>query len=171
MNRRHDAESYVRLVERIRAARPDIAMSSDFIVGFPGETNQDFEATLDLVRTVGYAQAYSFKYSPRPGTPAATEENQLPEEVKSERLQRLQALLGEQQVTFNQSCAGRVMPVLFDRRGKGERQLVGRSPWLQSVHVEDAPENLFGNIVEVEIEEGYRNSLRGRLRAAEAVVA
>jgi tRNA-2-methylthio-N6-dimethylallyladenosine synthase len=171
MNRRHDAESYVRLVERIRAARPDIAMSSDFIVGFPGETDRDFEATLDLVRTVGYAQAYSFKYSPRPGTPAATEEDQLPEEVKSERLQRLQALLGEQQVAFNEACAGRIMPVLFDRRGKGERQLVGRSPWLQSVHVEDAPENLFGNIVEVEIEEGYRNSLRGRLRAAEAVVA
>jgi tRNA-2-methylthio-N6-dimethylallyladenosine synthase len=91
--------------------------------------------------------------------------------VKSERLQRLQALLGEQQVAFNEACAGRIMPVLFDRRGKGERQLVGRSPWLQSVHVEDAPENLFGNIVEVEIEEGYRNSLRGRLRAAEAVVA
>ncbi len=170
MNRKHDAESYIRLVERIRIAKPDIAMSSDFIVGFPGETEADFEATLDLVREVGYAQAYSFKYSPRPGTPAAEEEDQLPEEVKSERLQRLQALLGEQQVAFNEACAGRVMPVLFDRRGKGERQLVGRSPWLQSVHVEDAPESLFGNIVDVEIEEGYRNSLRGRLRA-EAVVA
>ena len=171
MNRRHDAESYLRLIERIRAAKPDIAMSSDFIVGFPGETDSDFEATLDLVRAVGYAQAYSFKYSPRPGTPAATGEDQVPEEVKSERLQRLQALLGEQQVTFNEAFAGRIMPVLFDRRGKGERQLVGRSPWLQSVHIENAPEDLFGNIVDVEIEEGYRNSLRGRLRTAEAVVA
>lgn len=171
MNRQHDAESYLRLVERIRAAKPDIAMSSDFIVGFPGETDVDFEATLDLVRAVGYTQAYSFKYSPRPGTPAAGEEDQIPEQVKSERLQRLQALLGEQQIAFNEACAGRTMPVLFDRRGKGEHQLVGRSPWLQSVHVENAPESLFGNIVEVEIEEGYRNSLRGRLRIAEAVVA
>lgn len=171
MNRRHDAESYLRLIERIRAARPDIALSSDFIVGFPGETEADFEATLSLVREVGYAQAYSFKYSPRPGTPAAGEEDQLPEEVKSERLARLQDLLGEQQIAFNRACAGRSMKVLFDRRGKGERQLVGRSPWLQSVHVEDAPESLFGEIVDVEIEEGYRNSLRGRLRQAEAVLA
>ena len=171
MNRKHDAETYLRLIERIRAARPGIALSSDFIVGFPGETEEDFEATLSLVREVGFAQAYSFKYSPRPGTPAAEEEGQLPEEVKSERLARLQDLLGEQQIAFNRACAGRVMPVLFDRRGKGERQLVGRSPWLQSVHVEEAPENLFGRIAEVEIEEGYRNSLRGRLRMTEAVTA
>ncbi len=171
MNRKHDAETYLRLIERIRAARPDIALSSDFIVGFPGETEEDFEATLSLVREVGFAQAYSFKYSPRPGTPAAEEEDQLPEEMKSERLARLQDLLGEQQIAFNRACAGRTMPVLFDRRGKGERQLVGRSPWLQSVHVEEAPENLFGQIVEVEIEEGYRNSLRGRLLMTEAVTA
>lgn len=169
MNRKHDAETYLRLIDRIRAARPDIALSSDFIVGFPGETEEDFEATLSLVREVGFAQAYSFKYSPRPGTPAAVEEDQLAEDVKSERLARLQELLGEQQIAFNRACAGRVMPVLFDRRGKGERQLVGRSPWLQSVHVEEAPENLFGQIVEVEIEEGYRNSLRGRLLMTEAV--
>ncbi|MFN6941254.1 MAG: MiaB/RimO family radical SAM methylthiotransferase, partial [Parvibaculum sp.] len=171
MNRRHDAETYLRLIERIRAARPDIALSSDFIVGFPGETEEDFEATLSLVREVGFAQAYSFKYSPRPGTPAAEQEDQLAEDVKSERLARLQDLLGEQQIAFNRACAGRVMPVLFDRRGKGERQLVGRSPWLQSVHVEEAPESLFGQIVEVEIEEGYRNSLRGRLLMTEAVTA
>ena len=171
MNRRHDAESYIRLIERIRAAKPDIAMSSDFIVGFPGETEEDFEATLALIREVGYAQAYSFKYSPRPGTPAAAEEDQLPEDVKSERLQRLQALLGEQQIAFNSACAGRTMPVLFDRRGRGESQLVGRSPYLQSVHVGDAPENLFGKLVDVEIEEGYRNSLRGRLLQKEPVLA
>ncbi len=171
MNRRHDAESYLRLIERIRAAKPDIAMSSDFIVGFPGETEEDFEATLALIREVGYAQAYSFKYSPRPGTPAAAEEDQLPEDVKSERLQRLQALLGEQQIAFNEACAGRTMAVLFDRRGRGESQLVGRSPYLQSVYVDEAPENLFGRLVDVTIEEGHRNSLRGRLLRKEPVLA
>ncbi|MEQ8266246.1 MAG: tRNA (N6-isopentenyl adenosine(37)-C2)-methylthiotransferase MiaB [Parvibaculum sp.] len=171
MNRRHDADTYLRLIERIRAANPDIALSSDFIVGFPGETEEDFEATLALIRAVGFVQAYSFKYSPRPGTPAATQEDQVPEEVKSERLQRLQALLGSQQRAFNESCAGRVMPVLFDRRGRGDSQLVGRSPWLQSVHVGDAPEHLFGKLVDVMIEEGYQNSLRGRLCEEEAVVA
>ena len=171
MNRRHDAETYLRIIGRVRAARPDIALSSDFIVGFPGETEADFEATLALIRTVGFAQAYSFKYSPRPGTPAANEEDQLPDAVKDERLQALQALLGEQQLAFNASCAGRIMPVLFDRRGKGETQLVGRSPYLQSVHVEDAPPHLFGKLVDVEIEDGHRNSLRGRLRENEFVPA
>ncbi|MEQ8282576.1 MAG: tRNA (N6-isopentenyl adenosine(37)-C2)-methylthiotransferase MiaB [Parvibaculum sp.] len=171
MNRRHDAETYLRIIGRVRAARPDIALSSDFIVGFPGETEADFEATLALIRTVGFAQAYSFKYSPRPGTPAANEEDQLPDAVKDERLQALQALLGEQQLAFNASCAGRIMPVLFDRRGKGETQLVGRSPYLQSVHVEDAPPHLFGKLVDVEIEDGHRNSLRGRLHENEFVPA
>ncbi|MBX3489826.1 tRNA (N6-isopentenyl adenosine(37)-C2)-methylthiotransferase MiaB [Parvibaculum sp.] len=171
MNRRHDTETYLRIIERIRAARPDIALSSDFIVGFPGETEADFEATLALIRAVGFAQAYSFKYSPRPGTPAANEEDQLPDAVKDERLQALQALLGEQQLAFNASCAGRTMPVLFDRRGRGETQLVGRSPYLQSVHVEDAPPHLFGKLVDVEIEDGHRNSLRGRLRENEFVPA
>ncbi|PKQ05609.1 MAG: tRNA (N6-isopentenyl adenosine(37)-C2)-methylthiotransferase MiaB [Alphaproteobacteria bacterium HGW-Alphaproteobacteria-11] len=171
MNRRHDTETYLCIIERIRAARPDIALSSDFIVGFPGETEADFEATLALIRAVGFAQAYSFKYSPRPGTPAANEEDQLPDAVKDERLQALQALLGEQQLAFNASCAGRTMPVLFDRRGRGETQLVGRSPYLQSVHVEDAPPHLFGKLVEVEIEDGHRNSLRGRLRENEFVPA
>jgi tRNA-2-methylthio-N6-dimethylallyladenosine synthase len=162
MNRQHTAESYVRLVERIRAARPDIALSSDFIVGFPGETEADFEATLDLVREVKYAQAYSFKYSPRPGTPAAGEEEQLPEDVKSERLQRLQALLNEQQLVFNASCEGRIMPVLLDRRGRKQGQLVGRSPYLQSVVV-SAPESVFGAIVPVKVLRGGANSLDGEL--------
>ncbi|MGB3810476.1 MAG: tRNA (N6-isopentenyl adenosine(37)-C2)-methylthiotransferase MiaB [Parvibaculum sp.] len=171
MNRQHTAEHYIRLIERIRAARPDIALSSDFIVGFPGETEEDFEATLSLIREVGFVQAYSFKYSPRPGTPAATRDGQIAEEVKVERLQRLQALVAEQQLRFNKSCAGRTMPVLFDRRGRTATQLVGRSPYLQSVHLDDAPPHLFGRIAQVEIEEGFAMSLRGRLAMSEAVVA
>lgn len=163
MNRQHTAEHYIRLIERIRAARPDIALSSDFIVGFPGETDADFEATLALIREVGFVQAYSFKYSPRPGTPAATREEQVEEAVKAERLQRLQALVAEQQLAFNRSCAGRRLPVLFDRRGRTPTQLVGRSPYLQSVHIEDAPAELFGQIAEIDIEEGFAMSLRGRL--------
>ena len=142
MNRKHSADDYIRVIERIRAARPDIALSSDFIVGFPGETDADFEATLDLVREVEYAQAYSFKYSPRPGTPAADQDDQLAEEVKAERLQALQNLLNEQQVTFNASCVGRHMDVLFDRTGRRPGQLVGRSPFLQAVHVDAAGTSL-----------------------------
>jgi len=163
MNRQHTASFYLELIARIRRARGDIALSSDFIVGFPGETEADFEATLSLIREVGYTQAYSFKYSPRPGTPAAGREEQIPEEVKTERLQRLQSLIVEQQIAFNRSCAGRTMPVLFDRRGRESAQLVGRSPYLQSVHVSDAPDNLFGKIANVEIEGGFQNSLRGRV--------
>ncbi|MDO8290698.1 MAG: tRNA (N6-isopentenyl adenosine(37)-C2)-methylthiotransferase MiaB [Parvibaculum sp.] len=163
MNRQHTAEHYIRLIEKIRAARPDIALSSDFIVGFPGETDADFEATLGLIREVGFVQAYSFKYSSRPGTPAATRDEQIAEEVKVERLQRLQALIGEQQVAFNRACAGRRLPVLFDRKGRTPTQLVGRSPYLQSVHIENAPASLFGQIAEIDIEEGFAQSLRGRL--------
>ncbi|MES1989470.1 MAG: tRNA (N6-isopentenyl adenosine(37)-C2)-methylthiotransferase MiaB [Pseudomonadota bacterium] len=163
MNRQHTAEHYLRLIGRIRAARPDIALSSDFIVGFPGETDADFEATLSLIRDVGFVQAYSFKYSPRPGTPAATRDEQIAEEVKSERLQRLQMLVAEQQLAFNKSCAGKRFPVLFDRQGRTSTQLVGRSPYLQSVHIEDAPQSLFGQISEIDIEEGFAQSLRGRL--------
>lgn len=161
MNRQHTAESYVRLVERIRAGRPDLAMSSDFIVGFPGETEADFQATLDIVKEVNYAQAYSFKYSPRAGTPAADHEEQVPEEVMVERLKRLQALVNEQQVTFNKSCIGKTLPVLLDRRGKREGQLVGRSPYLQSVYIQ-ANDEVFGEMVDVEIESGMANSLTGR---------
>ncbi|WP_293548941.1 tRNA (N6-isopentenyl adenosine(37)-C2)-methylthiotransferase MiaB [Parvibaculum sp.] len=171
MNRQHTADHYLRLIERIRAARPDIALSSDFIVGFPGETEEDFEATLSLIREVGFVQAYSFKYSPRPGTPAATREDQVAEDVKAERLQRLQALVAAQQLAFNTSCAGRRMPVLFDRRGRTATQLVGRSPYLQSVHLDDAPPELFGQIAELDIEEGFAMSLRGRLAAREPVLA
>lgn len=163
MNRQHTADHYIRLIERIRAARPDIALSSDFIVGFPGETDADFEATLSLVREVGFVQAYTFKYSPRPGTPAAGHDAQIAEEVKVERLARLQALVAEQQLAFNKSCAGRRLPVLFDRRGRTPTQLVGRSPFLQSVVLDNAPAHLFGQIAEMDIDEGFAMSLHGRL--------
>ena len=165
MNRQHTAESYVRLVERIRAGRPDLAMSSDFIVGFPGETEADFQATLDIVKEVQYAQAYSFKYSPRAGTPAATQDDQVPEEIMVERLKRLQELVNGQQVAFNKSCIGKTLPVLLDRRGKREGQLVGRSPYLQSVYIQ-ASDELFGEIVDIKIETGMANSLTGHRAGA-----
>jgi tRNA-2-methylthio-N6-dimethylallyladenosine synthase len=164
MNRQHDAGMYLRLVERIRAARPDLALSGDFIVGFPGETDEDFEATMQLVRDVNYAQAYSFKYSPRPGTPAATAGRQIPEDVKSARLAALQALLNEQQEAFNTSCTGREMDVLFDKPGRNPGQAVGRSPYLQAVHVDDAAD-LIGQIRRVRIAEAKPNSLRGKITA------
>jgi tRNA-2-methylthio-N6-dimethylallyladenosine synthase len=162
MNRRHTADHYLRLVERIRAARSDIALSSDFIVGFPGETDEDFEATMALVRRVGYAQSFSFKYSARPGTPAAVARNQIPDDVKDARLQALQALLGEQQNAFNASCTGHIMPILFESAGRRNGQAVGRSPYLQPVHVDDAFD-LIGRIVEVRIEKVMSNSLKGAL--------
>ncbi len=160
MNRKHSAEGYVRLVERIRAARPDIALSGDFIVGFPGETDAEFAATLDLVREVGYAQAYSFKYSPRPGTPAATDE-QVPEEVKAARLQRLQALLAEQQAAFNAAQVGRTLPILLEKPGRHAGQMVGRSPYLQAVHLAAAPDEA-GRILAAEIVDAGPNSLAAR---------
>jgi len=161
MNRRHTADSYVRLVERLRAARPDLALSGDFIVGFPGETEADFEATLDLVREVTYAGAFTFKYSRRPGTPAATAAAQVPEAVKAERLARLNTLLEDQRQAFNRSKIGTVMPILFERQGRHPGQLIGRSPWLQSVWTE-APETLMGQIARVEITDVGPNSLVGR---------
>ena len=166
MGRRHGAGDYLRLVERLRAARPDIALSSDFIVGYPGETDRDFEATLDLVREVGYAQAYSFKYSPRPGTPAASRADRIGEAEKADRLAALQALLGRQQRAFNRRAVGRRLPVLFDRRGRRPGQLAGRTPWQQAVHVDcgTAAGRLFGEIAEVEIAEAHANSLAGALR-------
>ena len=166
MNRQHGRNDYLRLVERIRAARSDIALSSDFIVGFPGESDKDFEDTLKLVREVGYAQAFSFKYSPRPGTPAAASK-QLPDEEKSARLEALQALLTSQQDTFNRGCAGRTMPVLFERPGRKAGQAVGRSPWLQAVHV-DGAERLIGQLTDVRIEAVLPNSMKGRLVGATA---
>jgi tRNA-2-methylthio-N6-dimethylallyladenosine synthase len=157
MNRRHTAEEYVRLIEHIRAARPDIALSGDFIVGFPGETEADFAATLALVEAVGYAQAFSFAYSARPGTPAAGRA-EVPAEVKAERLQRLQALLARQQADFLAAQVGREMPVLIERPGRDPGQVAGRSPYLNAVHLEGGSE-LIGRILPVRIRAAGRNSL------------
>jgi tRNA-2-methylthio-N6-dimethylallyladenosine synthase len=162
MNRGHTADHYVRLVERIRAARPDIAMSGDFIVGFPGETEKDFQATLDLVEAVGYASAFSFKYSRRPGTPASAMPGQVSEEEKAERLARLQAVLDRQQREFNAATAGRTVPVLFERPGRHPGQILGRSPYLQAVHAE-GPQHLIGRIVPVRIASAAKMSLAGEL--------
>lgn len=167
MNRGHTAAQYKEKVARLREANPDIALSSDFIVGFPGESEKDFEATMDLVREVGFIQAYSFKYSPRPGTPAAAMEIQVAEEAKSERLAALQALLQEQQKAFNERCVGRDMDVLLDRRGKHDGQLVGRSPYMQPVHVQGA-EALYGQVVRLRITGCTASSLTGELVAADA---
>jgi tRNA-2-methylthio-N6-dimethylallyladenosine synthase len=159
MNRSHSRDSYLRILERVRARRPDIALSGDFIVGFPGETDADFEQTLSLVDAVGYAQAYSFKYSPRPGTPAATMAEQIPEAVMDERLQRLQAALNRDQAAFNAATVGRTCQVLLERPGKLPGQLIGKSPWLQSVHlVSDAA---IGDLVEVTLAEAGANSMLG----------
>ena len=136
MNRKHTADDYRRSIERLRRARPDLALSSDFIVGYPTESDADFRETLELVRDIGFAQAFSFKYSPRPGTPAAAEADQVPEPVKTERLAELQALLQQQQRAFNAACVGQVLPVLFEKPGRHEGQLVGRSPYLQAVHAD-----------------------------------
>ncbi|WP_242912568.1 tRNA (N6-isopentenyl adenosine(37)-C2)-methylthiotransferase MiaB [Brevundimonas pishanensis] len=162
MNRKHGRQKYFELIDRIREARPDIAMAGDFIVAFPGETERDFEDTMDLVRRVNYAGAFSFIYSPRPGTPAATMGAQVPEEEAKARLKALQTLLFEQQTAFNQSLTGRVLPILFEKKGRHGHQAIGRSPYLQSVHVDDA-DHLMGQIVDVEIISGQQNSLAGRL--------
>ncbi|SER89018.1 tRNA (N6-isopentenyl adenosine(37)-C2)-methylthiotransferase MiaB [Rhizobium sp. NFR03] len=158
MNRRHTAAEYVALVERIRRAQPDLALSGDFIVGFPGETDADFEDTLSLVRTIGYAQAFSFKYSTRPGTPGADLKDQVPEDVKANRLETLQALLLEQQRAFNESCIGRTIDLLLEKPGRMPGQLIGRSPWLQSVNV-DAKGVEIGDIIKVRITAAGPNSL------------
>jgi tRNA-2-methylthio-N6-dimethylallyladenosine synthase len=162
MNRQHSAKDYLRLVDKIRAARPDIALSSDFIVGFPGETDKDFEATLALVRAVGFVRAFSFKYSPRPGTPAAASENQVPEDVKAARLSVLQELLETQQRAFDNACLGSILPVLFETKGRRDGQAVGRTPYLQPVHVAGAA-SLIGTIADVEIASVLPNSLGGAL--------
>ncbi len=162
MNRRHDADAYRRLVDRLRAARPDLALSSDFIVGFPGESDADFAATLRLIADVFYAQSFSFKYSPRPGTPAAEMSDQVAEPIKAERLAELQALLKRQQDKFNRAAVGKVMPVLFDRPGRSPGQLVGRSPWLQPVHA-DAGAVDMGAMRDVRIRAAHANSLAGEL--------
>jgi tRNA-2-methylthio-N6-dimethylallyladenosine synthase len=161
MNRSHSADSYLKLLDRFRAARPDIAISGDFIVGFPGETEAEFEDTLRLVDAVGYAHAFSFKYSPRPGTPAASMDGQVPAEVMDERLQRLQAAIGRHQLAFNRASVGKRCTVLVDRKGKLPGQWLGKSPWLQSVFFEG--EAAIGDLVEAELAEAGPNSLAGRL--------
>ncbi|MAN47355.1 MAG: tRNA (N6-isopentenyl adenosine(37)-C2)-methylthiotransferase MiaB [Alphaproteobacteria bacterium] len=168
MNRGHTADEYREIIRKVRAAQPDIAMASDFIVGFPGESDEDFEATMQLVRDVNYAIAYSFKYSPRPGTPAAEMFGQVPEEVKDTRLQALQKLLREQQIAFNESRIGQSVPVLVTGRGRLEGQAHGRSPWMQAVHF-NGPEELTGEIVDVKITGASLNSLSGELVRAREV--
>ena len=167
MNRRHTADDYLRLVERIRDSRPDIGLSSDFIVGFPGETDDDFEETLALVRRVGFVQAYSFKYSPRPGTPAALLGQQVAGEAKAERLGLLQERLNAQQLAFNRSCVGRTLDVLLDRPGRDPGQLVGRSPYMQAVHVDGSALET-GAIIGLRITAGHANSLTGVIEGVAA---
>ena len=161
MNRSHDAAGYLRLLERVRAVRPDIALSGDFIVGFPGETEAEFAETLALVEAVGYAQCFSFKYSPRAGTPAATMDGQIAPEVMDERLQRLQAAIGRGQLAFNQATVGRRCTVLVEKPGRHEGQWLGKTPWLQSCHFEAGIETGPGDLVEVEIVRAGPNSLHG----------
>jgi tRNA-2-methylthio-N6-dimethylallyladenosine synthase len=162
MNRSHTVETYLAIFEKMRAARADIALSGDFIVGFPGETEQDFEATLKIVDAVRYASAYSFKYSARPGTPAATMEDQIPREIMDERLQRLQARIAEHQLAFNRCKIGEDTQVLIERKGRHEGQMIGRSPWLQSVHVDTGAEP--GEMVDVTLVAAGPNSMTGAVR-------
>lgn len=163
MNRKHTAAEYLALIDRIKAARPDMALSGDFIVGFPGETDQDFEDTLTIIRQTGYASAYSFKYSTRPGTPGANLGDQIAEEIKAERLQRLQDLVNAQTTAFHASCVGKTLPVLIERIGRMPGQVGGRSPYLQAVHLEGSTD-LIGSIHQVEIIGTSTNSLVGRLK-------
>ncbi len=167
MNRRHTRADYLDVVRRLRQARPDIALTSDFIVGFPGETESDFAATLDLVGVIGYSGAFSFKYSARPGTPGADMSEQVDEATKADRLRRLQEAIDRCQATFNRRCLGRTFPVLFERPGRHAGQLVGRSPYLQPVQVE-APAALIGEIAAVTVTEVASNSLFGALADAPA---
>ncbi|MCA1198838.1 tRNA (N6-isopentenyl adenosine(37)-C2)-methylthiotransferase MiaB [Sphingomonas sp. R647] len=159
MNRSHSRDSYLRILDRVRAIRPDIALSGDFIVGFPGETEEEFRDTLSLVDAVGYAQCFSFKYSPRPGTPAAEMDGAVPEEVMDDRLQRLQAALNRDQAAFNAATLGRTCSVLIERKGKLPGQMLGKSPWLQSVHL--MTDAAIGDLIEVEVVRADPNSLAG----------
>jgi tRNA-2-methylthio-N6-dimethylallyladenosine synthase len=162
MNRSHSVESYLRILEKMRAARPDIAISGDFIVGFPGETDEDFEDTLKIVDEVRYASAYSFKYSARPGTPAAVMEDQIPREIMDERLQRLQERINGHQFAFNRSKVGCDTQILIERKGKYDGQMIGRSPWLQSVHADT--DSKPGDIVDVTLVSAGANSMAGAVR-------
>ena len=162
MNRRHDRKFYLELVDKLKTAQPDLALASDFIVGFPGETDQDFQDSLDLIRRCGFVQTYSFKYSPRPGTPAEGMPNQVPEQVKEDRLKELQALLNQQTKTFNKSMIGRILTVLLDRPGRHPGQWTGRSPYMQPVHVEQA-DAWANKVAAVKITKVHPNSLEGIL--------
>jgi len=166
MNRSHSVETYLATIDKMRRARPDVALSGDFIVGFPGETDEDFEATLGIVDAVGYASAYSFKYSARPGTPAAAMEDQISREVMDERLQRLQERINLHQLAFNQSKVGCDTQILVERKGRHEGQMIGRTPWLQSVHVETAARP--GDIIDVTLVVAGPNSMTGAIRTKEA---
>jgi tRNA-2-methylthio-N6-dimethylallyladenosine synthase len=168
MNRQHRADDYRRLIERIRAARSDIALTSDFIVGFPGESDADFAATLQLVRDIGYATAFSFKYSKRPGTPASTMRKQIPEDVKTARLEELQKLLLKQQYAFDDSQIGKAVPVLFEKTARDKGQIMGRTPYLQPVHVQ-ADASLIGQVMQVQIARRTANSLHGMLAGKRAL--
>ncbi|MCL6740915.1 tRNA (N6-isopentenyl adenosine(37)-C2)-methylthiotransferase MiaB [Sphingomonas sp. RB56-2] len=166
MNRSHSAESYLRTIEKVRAARPDIAISGDFIVGFPGETDEDFTATLSIVDSVRYASAYSFKFSARPGTPAAQMEGAVAQEVMDDRLQRLQARIAEHSLAFNRATIGSDTQILIERKGRLAGQMIGKSPWLQSVFVETGAE--IGDMLDVTIAQALPNSLGGVIRSAKA---
>ena len=170
MNRKHTADDYRRVVGRLRDAQPGLAISGDFIVGFPGESDKDFEDTMQLVRDIGYSQAYSFKYSARPGTPAAVMQNLVHEKVKQERLVALQELLFQQQLDFNKSKIGETLPVLFERVGNKDGQIIGRSPYMQSVYVQ-GNQRLIGSIIDVKITDGFAKSLTGDIVTSERICA
>jgi len=170
MNRKHGRDLYFKVIEDLRKARPDLAFSSDFIVGFPGESDQDFEDTMDMVRQVNYASCYSFIFSARPGTPAANMQNLVRPDVASERLARLQALLNEQQLEFNKKCEGLTMPILMERKGKKDGQLIGKSAYFQSVYAL-ANERLIGKVVDIKIKSGYDKSLSGNIITTEQIMA
>ncbi len=160
MNRGHTREEYLDIIDKLVTARSDIGFSSDFIVGFPGETDEDFADTLDLIKRVKFAQCYSFTYSPRPGTPAATK-TQILEKVKKERLHILQAEIAKYQLEYNHSSIGKIMPILFNRDGKHTGQIVGNSPYMQSVYIDNPLDNMLGTAVNVLIKEASISSLKG----------
>jgi tRNA-2-methylthio-N6-dimethylallyladenosine synthase len=168
MNRKHTAADYISIIERLRAARPDMAFSSDFIVGFPGETDTEFEDTVKLVETVGFAASYVFKYSPRPGTPAAEKEVQVPEEVKEIRMRRLMDVIAQQQLRFNQSKLGTIQSVLVERPGKRPQQMIGKTPYMQSVVLDNAV-HYAGQLIDVRITQAYGLSLKGEVVSAAPV--
>ena len=170
MNRKHTADDYRRVVGRLRDAQPGLAISGDFIVGFPGESDKDFEDTMQLVRDIGYSQAYSFKYSARQGTPAAVMQNLVHEKIKQERLVALQELLFQQQLDFNKSKIGETLPVLFERTGNKDGQIIGRSPYMQSVYVQ-GNQRLIGSIIDVKITDGFAKSLTGDIVTSERICA